>query len=126
MAQAINILWQHNGCWLETSSHPWSQTPSSGVVSSPAAWLSLCRSLHLERDVPAVDFATKLVLVVGGPGPNYIHLEDLIVDDAGNLPFGWGITEKAGPGFVYQLLLISRKGINTVNGRPLTEEWQGS
>jgi hypothetical protein len=126
MAQQIDILWRYSGCWLENTSHPWSQGPSSGVIATPTKWASLCHSLQLEQGMPAIDFTTQLVLVVGGPGPNYIHLEDLVLDDAGDLRFSWGITEMAGPGFVYQFLLIARQGIGSVNGQPLNVEWSGS
>jgi hypothetical protein len=98
------------------------EAPASGVIASPEAWAKLWKAWHQGDDVPEVDFEKALILVVAGSGPNFIVIRDLRLTQGGDLRFDWGITERAGPGFVAKMLQIDRQGIKTVNGKSLPRE----
>jgi hypothetical protein len=82
------------------------------VVEAVGAW-------HPGEPVPAVEFERELVLVAAGPGPNHIFVQELRLTAEGDLRFVWAVTEIAGPGFVAKMLKVDRRGVKTVNGRPL-------
>jgi hypothetical protein len=95
------------------------QAPVGGVIATAEAWERLWRAWRPGEPVPDVDFGREMVLVAAGPGPNHVIVRELRLTDAGDLRFEWAITEMAGPGFVAKMLLVDRRGVKTVNGRPL-------
>ena len=98
------------------------QAPKEGVIAGPKAWAKLWKTWGGDKDAPKVDFEKELVLVAAGPGPNIIKVEDLKLDDQGDLKFKWSITERDGDGFVAKFLKVSREGLKSVNGKALPKE----
>jgi hypothetical protein len=94
------------------------QTPANGVVASADAWAQLWNAWR-DDEVPNVDFKKDLILVAAGGGPNTIIVQELQLDQQGDLRFRWAITERGGPGFAATMLQVNRQGIKTVNGSPL-------
>ena len=93
-----------------------------GVIANPKAWAKLWKTWGGDQEVPKVDFEKELVLVAAGPGPNIIMVNDLTLNDKGDLAFRWSITERAGPGITAKFLKVSREGVKTVNGKALSKE----
>jgi hypothetical protein len=100
----------------------WKQAPKDGVIAGPKAWTKLWKTWGGDKEAPKVDFEKELVLVAAGPGPNIIKVENLKLDDKGDLKFKWSITERGGDGFVAKFLKVSREGVKTVNGKALPKE----
>jgi hypothetical protein len=98
------------------------QAPKEGVIADAKAWTKLWKTWGGDKEAPKVDFEKELVLVAAGPGPNIIKVEDLKLDDKGDLKFKWSITERGGDGFVAKFLKVSRQGVKTVNGKALPKE----
>lgn len=103
----------------KTDNDLWKQAPKENVIADSKAWAKLWKVWGGDKEPPKVDFAKELVLVAAGPGQNIITVEDVKLDEAGDLKFRWKITERGGDGFVAKLLKVSREGVKTVNGRKL-------
>src|SRR5262245_35710384 len=98
------------------------EAPKDGVIADPMAWAKLWKTWGGDKEAPKVDFEKELVLVAAGPGRNIIQVEDLKLNDQGDLKFKWSITERAGPGITAKFLKVSREGVKTVNGKELPKE----
>jgi hypothetical protein len=98
------------------------EAPAGGVISSPGAWAKLWKAWNSGVDAPEVDFEKALILVLAAPGPNFIIINDLRLTEDGDLCFSYSFTERGGPGFVAKMLKVDRRGIKTVNGKPLPTE----
>jgi hypothetical protein len=98
------------------------EAPKDGVIADAKAWAKFWKTWGGDQEVPKVDFEKELVLVAAGPGPNVIKVEDLKLNDKGDLSFKWSITERAGPGITAKFLKVSREGVKTVNGKVLPNE----
>ncbi len=100
----------------------WRAMPSSGFIAGSMAWAELWTAWNGEKELPEIDFEQELILVAGGPGPNFIKIFTLELDEAGDLKFVWSITQRGGDGFVATLWKIKREGIKSVNGKELPKE----
>jgi hypothetical protein len=100
----------------------WKDASKDGVIAGPKAWAKLWKTWGGDKDAPKVDFDKEIILVAAGPGPNIIKVDDLKLNDQGDLKFRWSITERGGDGFVAKLLKVSRAGVKTVNGKALPKE----
>lgn len=97
----------------------WLKAPKDGVITGPKEWAILWKSWNSGKALPKVDFGKELLLVAAAPGPNTITIRPLKLNERGDLTFDWVATERGGPGFVYRILRVDRKGIQTVNGKKL-------
>ena len=100
----------------------WKQASQNGVITGPKAWEKLWKAWQFSKELPQADFEKDLFLVAACPGPNSIIVSDLQLSDKGDLKFQYSFTEKAGPGFRYRILRVSRVGITTVNGNGLPKD----
>jgi hypothetical protein len=121
--RAVTALPEWNGVSRQRKDiNLWKAAPPSGFIADPAAWAKLWKAWHGGAEPPAVDFTKELVLVATGPGPNFIHAGKPTLNDRGDLHFTWGITERAGPGFTFLLLKVSRAGVRSVNGKAVPRQ----
>src|SRR5262245_48352407 len=96
---------------------------SPGVITGPNAWNKLCQEWHIDAERAEVAFENEIILVAAGQGMlNHIVIRELTLDEAGDLKFGYGVTEIGCPGFVYHILIVERRGIKTINGKLLPED----
>ena len=99
------------------------EVPKDGVIAGPKAWAKLWKTWGGDGEAPKVDFEKELVLVAAGDGfANILTVEDLKLNDKGDLKFGWSITEIDSPGIAVKFLKVSREGVQTVNGKELPKE----
>ncbi|MFZ5832107.1 MAG: hypothetical protein ACOY3P_18640 [Planctomycetota bacterium] len=94
--------------------------PNNGVVAKQEEWSKLWKSWRGREERPEVDFDKELVLVVTVDGPNNVMFGPEL-DKKGNIEVIAASTLMAGPGFGYLILQIPRKGIKSVNGKPLPQ-----
>jgi hypothetical protein len=97
-----------------------SRAPRMDFISDATTWKYLWRSLIREDAVPKVDFATHLVLMAVMSGPNRLDLRPTITS-RGEVRFIPSGTMVGGPGFGYRFDLIERKGIQSINGIPISQ-----
>jgi hypothetical protein len=97
------------------------QSPQAGVIADKMVFETLWNAWRPQEEVPAIDFAKELVLVAVAPGPNQVEMTPQL-DDKGDLQFLARATLVDGPGFGYQIAVISREGVKTVKGKPLAEK----
>lgn len=100
------------------------RAPEAGYVADAKLWATLWKAYRGDVKVPDVDFREHLILVGVNRDPNRIGAVaklsdggDLTVMYAGTL-IGF-IDPKTG---AYQFAKISRKGIKSINGRPIKTE----
>ena len=96
-----------------------SVTPADGFLADAESLAKVWKSWRADEEVPAVDFTKELILVGVVPGPNTVLMRPSL-DDQGDLRFVVAGTKRGGPGFGYLLLKVSREGVKTVNGKPLS------
>jgi len=92
--------------------------PKGSVVTEARALEALWKAWRLEDKLPAIDFAKEFVLVSTAGGPNRPRVTARL-DEKGNLQVSVVATLIGGPGFGYSIAVFQRKGITSVNGRPL-------
>lgn len=97
------------------------QAPAAGFVADAKSFEKLWKAWRPSEKVPKVDFATDFVLVGTVSGPNLVIMSPSLGDN-GDLKYVVGGTKRGGPGFGYLILQVSRKGVKTVNGKPLAEK----
>jgi len=90
--------------------------PPSGFVTNAKEFAALWKAWRGDEKVPDVDFKKNLVLVGLAGGPNIAGIGATLSDD-GNLTVLVRQTLIGGPGFGYQLAVVPRDGIKTVNGK---------
>jgi hypothetical protein len=93
--------------------------PKDGLIASEKALQELWKKWEPEKKAPAVDFKKNLVLVATTRGSKLNMLPALSAD--GNLKVPVMATKDLKPGFRYQIYVIPREGITTINGKPLPE-----
>jgi hypothetical protein len=92
--------------------------PAKGFITDAAEWQKLWHAWRGKVALPPVDFAKEFVLVFTARGPNAPQVQ-LGLDKQGNLNALEVRKLAAGGGFSYRLAVVSRKGVATVNRRPL-------
>ncbi len=93
--------------------------PSSGVIANSGSWKAMWETWRPGEQAPPVDFDKEIVVVGVVSGPNRVLLRPML-GEGGDLRFVVGGTMMAGPGFGYALVKISREGVKTVNGKPIS------
>jgi hypothetical protein len=89
--------------------------PASGFLANAKDFEALWKAWRPDEKVPAVDFKQNLVLVGLADGPNQAGIRATL--DDGNLKVLVQQTLIGGPGFGYQLAVVPRAGIKTINGK---------
>jgi hypothetical protein len=93
--------------------------PDSGIINDLAAWQKLWSAWRPGQPIKEVDFAQQIVLVDTVPGPNMVFSSLLQLDEQGDLKYEIASQRGAGPGFGYLIMIVSKTGINSVNGKSL-------
>ncbi len=94
-----------------------SRMPKAGVIADNAAWAKLWKAWRKDA-VPTVDFTKELVVLQAVDGPNDV-LVTARLEPSGNLHVLAAATKMGGPGFGYGMLTVVRKGVRTINGKPV-------
>lgn len=100
------------------------QAPEAGYVADTKSWEELWKAYRGGEQLPQVDFTEHLILVGVNSDPNKIGA-GLTVSEKGELAVMYSSTLI---GFedpktcAYQFAKISRKGIKSINGRPIKSE----
>lgn len=94
--------------------------PEDNIISDQKTLETVWKAWR-DDEVPKIDFSQSLILVGTVPGPNRVLMRPLL--EKGDLRFLIGGTRIGGPGFGYAILQIPRKGIETVNGQPIHQEY---
>jgi hypothetical protein len=98
------------------------EAPKEGYLTDEKAWAKLWRAWHGDQKVPRIDFDKQFILVATVEcGANRLHGKFTINED-GDLKAVWASTLVAGPGFAYQMCLMDRAGVKSVNGRALDKK----
>jgi hypothetical protein len=92
--------------------------PRTGVITDAKALEAIWKDWGVEGKVPAIDFGKEFVIVSTAGGPNRPRVSARL-DEKGNLRVTAIATLIGGPGFGYSIAAFSRKGVTTVNGKPL-------
>jgi hypothetical protein len=92
--------------------------PKAGFIVEPQEFKKLSDAWGVKG--LTVDFATQFVIVETADGPNRVGINATLEDD-GNLKVVGMSTLMAGKGFGYGMMAYGRKGVKTVNGKPLPE-----
>jgi hypothetical protein len=97
------------------------EAPQSGYIASQQEWAKLWKAFRGTETLPEIDFTKDLILVAVNKDPNHISIIPSL-DANGELHVTYVSTLI---GFVnprtcsYELAVISREGIKTINGQPL-------
>jgi hypothetical protein len=93
--------------------------PKDGLITSGNVFQELWKKWEPAKKAPEVDFKKNLLLVATTRGSKLNMLPALSAD--GNLKVPVMATKDLKPGFRYQIYVIPREGIVTINGKPLPE-----
>jgi hypothetical protein len=100
--------------------------PASGIITDQQAWVDLWKAWRPGEPVPRVNWAAQLVLVGtirGATNPdngkrNELFASPMLVHE-GNLPLLFSGFDFDTPGFAYNVAIVLRGGIKTIDGKPL-------
>jgi hypothetical protein len=94
------------------------EAPKDGLLTDAKAFAKLWKAWRPKEKVPDIDFKKQFVLVrtAGGPNRPFMNAK---VDEKGNLTASVGATLIGGEGFGYLIAVFDRKGVKTVDGKPL-------
>ncbi len=95
------------------------KAPVAGVIISKKSWDALLKDWDVKKPF-TVDFDTQLVVVATSQGSS-LNLTTKL-SDSGDLTTTVIATADLQPGFRYALKRVERKGIKTVNGKPLPKD----
>jgi hypothetical protein len=88
------------------------------AITDAKALEKLWKSWKLPGKVPEVDFAKDLVVTSTTVGSRLINVSAML-DDQGDLQAFGMATADIAPGFRYVVLVVSRAGVKSVNGKKL-------
>jgi hypothetical protein len=105
------------GSFPKTEDEPlMKEAPASGYIADEKSWAKLWKAWRGNEELPEVDFDKQLVLIgIAKCARNGMNLRYKL-DDKGNLEVSVFQTEIAGPGFNYQIVVVDRTGVKTING----------
>jgi|GEM_PF-968290 len=93
------------------------KAPERGVIADANTLRELLTAWgHKDADW-TTDFSNNIVLVATADGPNRVRVTAKLID--GDLKVLGMATRMAGPGFGWAMLVHSRQGVKTVDGKPL-------
>jgi hypothetical protein len=95
--------------------------PANGIVANAKDFEALWKAWRADEMTPEVNFKLNLVVVGLASGPNLAGI-GATLDDNGNLKVVVRQTLIAGPGFGYQLAVVPRAGIKTVNDKAVPDD----
>ncbi len=101
-----------------------SHMPKAGFITDKPAWAKLWKAWR-KGAAPSVDFSRELVVVQTAGGPNNVRIMARL-EPSGNLRVMGASTKMGGPGFGYGMLTVARKGVLTVNGKPVPKTGSGA
>ncbi|MCI0464819.1 MAG: hypothetical protein L0Z62_48460 [Gemmataceae bacterium] len=91
--------------------------PKVGYVIDSKELAKLWQAWEIKGKMPQIDGAKQLILVATAPSSGLSLRATL--DDKGDLKVGAQATADLRPDFVYHIVLISREGVKTINGKPV-------
>lgn len=97
------------------------ESPSTGYVINATTFAKLWKTWRPDEKVPEVNFKEEIVLVATAPGPNEVTITPQL-SEKGNLVLRPSDTLVEGPGFGYQIVVIKRAGIKTIQGKPIVND----
>jgi hypothetical protein len=96
------------------------EAPADGFIADEKAFAKLWKAWKLGDKVPDVDFKKNLA-VVATTGGSKLNITTKLGDN-GDLKVLAVATRDLAPGFRYQIVLVPRDGVKTVNGKELPKE----
>jgi hypothetical protein len=96
------------------------EAPSDGLITDPKTFTKLWQAWKVGGKMPAVNFKKELALVATTSGSRLNTTARLTA--AGDLKVLSMATLDFAPGFRYQIVLVPRDGVKTVNGKPLAKD----
>jgi hypothetical protein len=96
------------------------QKEAPTVIASAKTFEKVWKAWKPADKVPEVDFAKELVLVATTRGSR-LSIR-LLLEDSGNLKVGAIATRDLRPGFRYEMVVVPREGIKTVDGKEIPKE----
>jgi hypothetical protein len=93
--------------------------PKDGYLANAKDFAQLWKAWNVGEKVPEVDFQKSLVVVATSRGSKLRVLARL--DDKGDLRVGGLGTRDLRPGFRYEIAVVSRDGVKTVNGKEVPQ-----
>jgi hypothetical protein len=104
--------------WAGSADDAESLKDDPAVVTDAKALEKLWKSWKLPGKVPEVDFAKDLVVTSTTVGSRLLNVTAML-DDKGDLQAFGMATADIAPGFRYVVLVVSREGVKSVNGKKL-------
>lgn len=103
--------------------HKQKEAPSRGYFAGPQEFAKVWASWKGKAEPPKIDFDQDLVLVATVDcAANRLGLSATLDPQTGDLRTAAIATEIAGPGFAWQMIVVPRANVKTVNGQPLVTE----
>jgi len=96
------------------------EAPANGCITDAKTFEKLWKAWKFGDKVPDVDFKTEMVVVTTTRGGR-VRLA-IQLDEKGNLRVGGLATRDLRPGFRYEIGVIKREGVKTVNGKELPKD----
>jgi hypothetical protein len=94
--------------------------PAQGVITDAKTFEALWKGWKVGDKMPEINFKKNLVVVATTRGSTLTLVPQLT--DAGDLRVLARATRDLRPGFRYQLAVVDREGVKTVNGKDLMEK----
>jgi hypothetical protein len=98
------------------------QAPDSGFIADAKSWEKHWKAFRGDEKLPTVDFTEHLIVVSIGRDPNRITAMWTDIDDKGNAKVVFvrqAVLFFEPKTCAYQFAMISRKGIKSINGKPI-------
>jgi hypothetical protein len=94
--------------------------PKGGYIADAKTFEAVWKGWKVGDKMPEINFKKNLVLVATTRGSR-LNLRPML-DDKGNLRVLALATRDLRPGFRYQIAVVDREGVRTVNGKELMEK----
>jgi hypothetical protein len=91
--------------------------PKVGYVIDSKELAKLWKAWEIKDKMPEIDGTKQLILVATAPSSG-LNLRATL-DDKGDLKVGAIATADLRPDFAYHIILLSREGVKTINGKPV-------
>ncbi len=94
--------------------------PATGIITDKETFAKLWKEWKVGHKEPTIDFKKELVAVETTSGSKLSIAAQLTPE--GDLKVNGIATADFGPGFRYQIVVLPREGVKTVNGKALPKE----